>query len=822
MTEWRRTAEHFVCGGVAGMVARTVIAPVERIKIIYQINSKSQTGWLRIIRKVVDESGGGVRSVTAFWKGNSIAVLRVFPYLGVQLASNEFFRRELRRLSTGTMDAGHDVSAPMWVVRAMDIIRMSGTPKHHQELKELGLLVRHERHHFTIFVSHQWLGGDHPDPHGLQVDVLRQALKNIIEGHVQAELDVFTQFAGKNRKISAKERVQIRDSLIWFDWFSASDMFIALVPPLLSRSSRSMVGFSSWLVRGWTEMWCKLLGSDTVDVPILIVSAADKLEFVGPYSWVQALAQNEGDFAMEGDRYLCRGVVQGALDLKLARLAHDKKQRSWFRYLAARYGDFIGAPAPSRNAEDFVSHFRFPSMEACISTRSGMGAVACAALSGDIAMVRRLVSMKASLEATKIPALWEAALPPNASPLIMTLTRTTPNSVDLLVEYGADVNLRKAPTMISPLCGMCARGAPPATVAALLKHRAEVNLNEGGLGQSALQFMSIFANGNLHSVQVAQLLLEASAEVNKPANIGPVFRIVEMASRGVKLCTKEQPLLVSWFAEMMVKLLLAARADAEFRNHRGRTPKDLAAGSRIRQILDGREDDDRDHCGVPSTPWSLARSFEAHVMVSLLAGSRVLPSMAPEVQKFIAGGGAGMTAVFCTYPLDLARARMALLIEQGAKEVPSMFGTVRDVWREAGIRGLYSGAGVSMTGAAIYCGLKFATYDASKEWCRKYLLPDPDGPPSALHRALSGGIAGVLAQTFVYPFDVLRRRLQTGGPAMKEKYPGSLRGLWTLYKEEGVVRGLYRGCALNYVKTVPNTTVYLALFDILKDAFCTA
>ncbi|CAE7457709.1 mcfP [Symbiodinium natans] len=200
----------------------------------------------------------------------------------------------------------------------------------------------------------------------------------------------------------------------------------------------------------------------------------------------------------------------------------------------------------------------------------------------------------------------------------------------------------------------------------------------------------------------------------------------------------------------------------------------------------------------------------------------VLPSMAPEVQKFFAGGGAGMTAVFCTYPLDLARARMALLIEQGAKEVPSMFGTVRDVWREAGIRALYSGAGVSMTGAAIYCGLKFATYDGCKDWCRRYLLPDPDGPPSALHRALSGGVAGVLAQTFVYPFDVLRRRLQTGGAAMKEKYPGSIRGLWTLYKEEGVVRGLYRGCALNYVKTVPNTTVYLALFDILKDTFCTA
>eukprot|EP00435_Cladocopium_sp_Y103_P025631 s1658_g6.t1 len=198
------------------------------------------------------------------------------------------------------------------------------------------------------------------------------------------------------------------------------------------------------------------------------------------------------------------------------------------------------------------------------------------------------------------------------------------------------------------------------------------------------------------------------------------------------------------------------------------------------------------------------------------------PAVTPEVQKFLAGGGAGLTAVLCTYPLDLARARMALLMEQGAKEMPSMLGTVREVWREGGLRALYSGAGVSMTGAAIYCGLKFASYDASKDLCQRYLLPDPDGPPSALHRAMSGGLAGVMAQTFVYPFDVLRRRLQTGGPAMREKYPGSISGLWRLYKEEGVVRGLYRGCALNYVKTVPNTTVYLALFDYLKDTFCSA
>ena len=33
--EWR-VAAHFVAGGVAGMAARTVIAPIERVKIIFQ------------------------------------------------------------------------------------------------------------------------------------------------------------------------------------------------------------------------------------------------------------------------------------------------------------------------------------------------------------------------------------------------------------------------------------------------------------------------------------------------------------------------------------------------------------------------------------------------------------------------------------------------------------------------------------------------------------------------------------------------------------------------------------------------------------------
>ena len=59
-------------------------------------------------------------------------------------------------------------------------------------------------------------------------------------------------------------------------------------------------------------------------------------------------------------------------------------------------------------------------------------------------------------------------------------------------------------------------------------------------------------------------------------------------------------------------------------------------------------------------------------------------------------GLAGMTAVFMTYPLDLARARMALLMEQGAQRMPSMVGTMRDVYLREGFMALYSGAKVQL------------------------------------------------------------------------------------------------------------------------------
>jgi hypothetical protein len=62
----------------------------------------------------------------------------------------------------------------------------------------------------------------------------------------------------------------------------------------------------------------------------------------------------------------------------------------------------------------------------------------------------------------------------------------------------------------------------------------------------------------------------------------------------------------------------------------------------------------------------------------------------------------------------------------------------------------------------------------------------------------SGAAAGGVSLTLVYPFDVVRRRMQThkGGA----KYPGVFAAFKTIYATEGLVHGLYRGLSLNYVR----------------------
>lgn len=87
--------EYLVAGGIAGIVSRTVIAPIERVKILFQI-SKTTTaaggGYLHLVPQILREEG-----FLAFWKGNTAAVTRVMPYMSLTFLSYEEYKSSLQR-----------------------------------------------------------------------------------------------------------------------------------------------------------------------------------------------------------------------------------------------------------------------------------------------------------------------------------------------------------------------------------------------------------------------------------------------------------------------------------------------------------------------------------------------------------------------------------------------------------------------------------------------------------------------------------------------------------------------------------------------------
>src|ERR1700722_17957212 len=96
----------------------------------------------------------------------------------------------------------------------------------------------------------------------------------------------------------------------------------------------------------------------------------------------------------------------------------------------------------------------------------------------------------------------------------------------------------------------------------------------------------------------------------------------------------------------------------------------------------------------------------------------------------------------------------------------------------------------------------------------------PNRPISKPERMLFGAIAGLLGQTTSYPFDVVRRRLQTAAVVRpNEKSLGATATTLKIIREEGVRRGLYKGVTMNWLKGPISVGVSFMTFDTLQRFF---
>ncbi|XP_045471344.1 mitochondrial coenzyme A transporter SLC25A42 [Harmonia axyridis] len=206
-----------------------------------------------------------------------------------------------------------------------------------------------------------------------------------------------------------------------------------------------------------------------------------------------------------------------------------------------------------------------------------------------------------------------------------------------------------------------------------------------------------------------------------------------------------------------------------------------------------------------------AIQFTAHEEWKKVLGVDGLKGKESPKKLFLAGSLAGVTSQSLTYPLDLARARMAVTKKMEYATLREVFSKV---YEKEGLRAFYKGYVSTISGVIPYAGVSFFTYDTLKHLYKDKLEEKYSGF-YPLFSLFSGACAGMLGQSSSYPFDIIRRRMQTD---TQGKYPTIMATILYMHRTEGLWRALYKGLSMNWIKGPIAVGISYATYDNTKDS----
>jgi len=172
------------------------------------------------------------------------------------------------------------------------------------------------------------------------------------------------------------------------------------------------------------------------------------------------------------------------------------------------------------------------------------------------------------------------------------------------------------------------------------------------------------------------------------------------------------------------------------------------------------------------------------------------------------------------------------------------------MWREEGFKGFMRGNGINCLRIVPYSAVQFTTYEQLKKWFTRHGSRELDTPK----RLASGALAGITSVCSTYPLDLVRSRLSIATASIplatqpKPPNPPSLaRNLSSAYhtasmssasftrppaytpseltmwgmalkvvREEGGIRGLYRGIVATSMGVAPYVGINFAAYEALR------
>ncbi|KAM3825383.1 mitochondrial adenyl nucleotide antiporter SLC25A25 isoform 3-T3 [Vipera latastei] len=177
-------------------------------------------------------------------------------------------------------------------------------------------------------------------------------------------------------------------------------------------------------------------------------------------------------------------------------------------------------------------------------------------------------------------------------------------------------------------------------------------------------------------------------------------------------------------------------------------------------------------------------------------------------RHLVAGGGAGAVSRTCTAPLD----RLKVLMQVHASRSNNMciVGGFSHMIREGGPRSLWRGNGINVLKIAPESAIKFMAYEQIKRFI------GTDQEVLRIHeRLVAGSLAGAIAQSSIYPMEVLKTRMalrKTG------QYLGMLDCAKNILAKEGLA-AFYKGYVPNMLGIIPYAGIDLAVYETLKNSW---
>ncbi|KAJ3164436.1 hypothetical protein HDU88_005313 [Geranomyces variabilis] len=207
--------------------------------------------------------------------------------------------------------------------------------------------------------------------------------------------------------------------------------------------------------------------------------------------------------------------------------------------------------------------------------------------------------------------------------------------------------------------------------------------------------------------------------------------------------------------------------------------------------------------------------------------------------RFLAGGIAGLISQFTIYPLETVKTRIMAQIAEGSTSTASpplktadpppsasraatqrlLMSTIRQMYKENGIRAFYRGCIPSLIGIVPYAGIDLGTYETLRSGYEKRLRQktgNKDAKAGSLRLLGFGAVSAATGAVIMYPLSVIRTRLQAQGtPSHPYTYKNSFDVIRKTYAREGMF-GFYKGLAPTLLKVIPAVSVAYVVYERAK------